>query len=823
MATKNPLVSIVILNWNGLEDTKLCLDSVKKLTYKNVEVIVVDNGSSQDQKDYLSKTKGILYVDNPVNRGFTGGHIDGYSHTKGEFVLLLNNDAVIDSDYISKALPLFEDLQVGAVGGKAYFWNDDEPLFCKTNRFYSYMTLEPKTGETTLQVEDDSMVQEVNSVSGAAFMVRRSAIKKIGYLHNEFFAYYEETDLIARMKRAGYKVLYSPTLHIWHKNGASSGAQDGSAFFYYHIFRNRYIFAMRNFEQPFLRSFRRNYFSLGIKSALRSFRGDAQKRLGVAYLKAMWYVVHNHFKLVKERRELENAHGRSTYCEQILKEQIKFSVIAKGNSHTHKPDDNPWHEYINVTNNPGASEYLSGNTRFVIDHGYFDANPMTLGCLAARMPWIVIVTKKAPINPDDIISTIYIAQKKKKTVIALDESLDTVIMTKKYFQMLGGFHQGGDTTDENIARIVKLAKLDKQLLDNEVRIESDSTEKSTLKRKLAYYHLARHRNKSSWEQFLEHHYRVFQLRNFTVWALSPRVPIRLKLGRIRNLLKFSVTLKPKLIAHELRIINDERQILHNNTPQLDIKNYSSKRFAETLSATKAKPNDIPVFIICYQRVEPLKKLVAWLESVGLHKIVFLDNNSSYLPLKEYYDSSPYQKLLLYRNMGHTAPWNLDVIRTLIPDDFYIVSDPDVLPVDYCPDDAVSHLIDLHDQHRAYIKIGLGLKIDDLPKHYTLRDSVKEWESQFWKTKVGDGVFEAGVDTTFALYKPYSYDYVLHPSLRTDEPYVARHEPWYKNPKKPSEEDLYYRKLANSNITSWSSDELPERYKKEMKRGKKRSN
>ena len=92
----------------------------------------------------------------------------------------------------------------------------------------------------------------------------------------------------------------------------------------------------------------------------------------------------------------------------------------------------------------------------------------------------------------------------------------------------------------------------------------------------------------------------------------------------------------------------------------------------------------------------------------------------------------------------------------------------------------------------------------------------EWEQQFWKTELRPNIFEAGVDTTFALYKPGSYNYTLHPSIRLGEPHVARHMPWYSDPSKLSDEDAYYKLRANANITSWNVDELPERYQKEMK-------
>ena len=186
-----PLVSIVILNWNGLEDTKLCLESVRNLKYPNYEIIVVDNGSNKDDKDYLSDLGDITYISNRKNKGFTGGHIDGYKSAKGDYILLLNNDAVIDSSYLDEALPVFDDSKVAVVGGRSYFWNNDEPLFDTSNKFYSYMTVDPITAETTLQTSDYGCIQEVNSVSGAAVVVRRSMIEEVGYLWAPFFAYYE--------------------------------------------------------------------------------------------------------------------------------------------------------------------------------------------------------------------------------------------------------------------------------------------------------------------------------------------------------------------------------------------------------------------------------------------------------------------------------------------------------------------------------------------------------------------------------------------------------------------------------------------------------
>lgn len=240
---KRPLVSIVVLNWNRLEDTKLCIDSVIKLDYPNFEIIIVDNGSTDGSKEYLSKLENIIYVDNPVNRGFTGGHIDGLQKCSGEFIVLLNNDAVIKPNYIKVALTHFGNPKVAVVGGRSYNWDDTHKLFDESGPFYSYQEINVFTGEAFMSSDDNKVPQEVNNVSGSCVVIRRSVIDAIGYLYNPFFAYFEETDLFARYKRAGYKIIYDPDLRIWHRGGVSSGSNTGSYFFYYQIFRNRFIFA----------------------------------------------------------------------------------------------------------------------------------------------------------------------------------------------------------------------------------------------------------------------------------------------------------------------------------------------------------------------------------------------------------------------------------------------------------------------------------------------------------------------------------------------------------------------------------------------------
>lgn len=821
-----PLVSIVILNWNGLEDTKLCLESVRNLKYPNYEIIVVDNGSNKDDKDYLSDLGDITYISNRKNKGFTGGHIDGYKSAKGDYILLLNNDAVIDSSYLDEALPVFDDSKVAVVGGRSYFWNNDEPLFDTSNKFYSYMTVDPITAETTLQTSDYGCIQEVNSVSGAAVVVRRSMIEEVGYLWAPFFAYYEETDLFARMKRAGYKIIYNNKLHIWHKNGASSGSQGGSSFFYYHIFRNRYMYALRNFDNRLLASFKRSYYKEAAKYIKKAPFSASHRKIALSYIKSILYVLSRNNLIENSRNQLKEQGLEKPYNFKLIEEQSSVSfVIDATEVNTEKasdlikklPTNNLQHEYIFVTRDKRLSTMNNHNVRIVLDKQLFDTHPLNIGCLVARHEWLVICPLQSLLDTEYFISRIVESNLDNKQVVDLGD--ESIIMTSHIYKLMGGFQSSKTSTVKNIESTLNYAYVKGDLCtDHPPNLEATLISHISSQIKVDIALSSNHHNRRSrWELFLTRHYHIQQLRNLMKWYSIPSISLRRKAGRLKNFFKFSITLNRKKIATELRYVREELYAESMRQKGSMIALESIKKSKEFAKNQLSLISNIPVFIICFERVNDLRKLVLKLEKIGLKKIVFIDNDSTYPPLLEYLDSSPYQVMYLKQNIGHTSPWETGITRTLIPHGYYIVTDPDVIPTDEClANKPIEHLISVHKKYPSYQKVGLGLKIDDLPEHYPLKKEVISWESQFWKTEIKSGIFEAGVDTTFALYKPGTFLYTLHPSLRTGEPYVARHMPWYNDPSKQTDEDKYYKFRANTNVTSWNVDELPERYRKEMK-------
>lgn len=255
MSTK--IVSFVVLNWNGLEDTLACLESIKKQTYKNFEIIVVDNGSSAGEKSALEKQKDITFVSLPKNTGFTGGQNEALKHVKGDYVALINNDAVIAKDWCAVALKSFTNPKTAVVGGRAYHWNETQRVYSLNNNYSTYQVMNLLTAHAkTLQIGNTP--GSVNSISGSAVMIKKSVTDKVGYFYGPYFAYYEESDLFARMKRAGYKVVYNPKLSTWHKVAQST--KSNPAFYLYFMHRNRFIFAVRNFDRYYLVRFLGHYF-----------------------------------------------------------------------------------------------------------------------------------------------------------------------------------------------------------------------------------------------------------------------------------------------------------------------------------------------------------------------------------------------------------------------------------------------------------------------------------------------------------------------------------------------------------------------------------
>lgn len=851
--SSTPLVSIVIVNWNGLQDTKLCLKHTAEQSYSNIEVVVVDNGSSDGSLNYLRKHKGIKLVENSKNLGFSGGHIAGYKAAKGEYILLLNNDAIMDRDYVKNAVKTMQaDKSIGALGGRAYLWDEQNKLFDTTNEFYSYQNINPITAEGIFAKSDEGASQEVNNVSGSCVMVRRSVIDKVGYLHNPFFAYYEESDLFARMKRAGYRVMYNPELAIWHANAKSSNKK-APIFSYYMMMRNRFRFALRNFEPWYLRRFLKFYLKMGIASIVKSVLSRGQRPMHQAYAKAFFYNLLFGWVPFIERAKLKSQLGPSTYSWLIVKEQINFSLVINCDLLTNLekcasisrllPTGS---ELLVVVSKASLASRVSHygrssypNLRFCIDRGYFDTHPENLGVVCSKNDWLVITSlEELQKNRQNLTSIIHQAiysllrsQKKLGYLSSghnLPKSVSATLKAPAAYMLIahrtvlvdgGGLNKRLSKADALRALIAygflsnSLLAIPSKYAGGQLAAYSGHIQEHQLLAELrAKYNeaIAQSKKPSALDRATVRFYRLAQLRNLLTWLFSANVSTRLKMARTKNLILAVVQAKRQTLAIELKHIRNEVSRDRNFVDLVKMKLKENRR----LKYLTTHPEQTIIFIIIRDRIAHLKQLIDWLKLQKLTRIVLVDNDSSFPPLANYLAETEYQVLEMGHNIGHTVIWTAGIIKVLLPDDFYVVTDPDVIPT-RTESDVLPHLYKVHSKYPGHLKVGLGLKIDDLPDFYPLKKAVIKWESQFWKYPLEKDVFEAGVDTTFALYKPYTYGHFLNPSLRTGEPFTARHLPWYSNNSQLTDEEIFYRIRVDQSVNSWDKDHLPERYKKEL--------
>lgn len=244
-----PLVSIITINYNESEVTLDLLQSIRKLNYPNIEVIVVDNASPNDNPDVIKERfPEITLIKSPENLGFAGGNNLGVKQAKGDYLLFINNDTVVPLNFIEPLVQtLKEDPRIGMVSPKIKFHWDPTLIQYAGYTPMSHWTI--RNSSIGYHQKDDGNFDtpgETQSIHGAAMMVPKSVVDEVGMMTEIYFLYYEEHDWAEMVKRAGYKIYYQPQSYILHKESVSTGKF--SPLKTYYISRNRILFARRNFK-----------------------------------------------------------------------------------------------------------------------------------------------------------------------------------------------------------------------------------------------------------------------------------------------------------------------------------------------------------------------------------------------------------------------------------------------------------------------------------------------------------------------------------------------------------------------------------------------
>lgn len=214
--------------------------------------------------------------------------------------------------------------------------------------------------------------------------------------------------------------------------------------------------------------------------------------------------------------------------------------------------------------------------------------------------------------------------------------------------------------------------------------------------------------------------------------------------------------------------------------------------------------DIPIVINSFNRLTYLRRVVDFFAKRN-HKLIILDNNSTYEPLLDWYKTSGIEVLYLKENYGHKAIWVNDFHKKL--GEYYVYTDPDILPTEAFPNNWMEYFVELLKKNYKDdpVKIGCALMYKDIPAHYELRNWVVCAESKFWNEQIDPNIYRAPVDTTLALYKQTRKLPRARRALRVAGDYIARHLPWYEDTSKLTEEQTYYLQSIKSD-PSWSWNE-----------------
>jgi len=262
MKTPSYKIAVIIVNWNGKQDTCTCLQSLKKIDLKGniLSTIVVDNGSSDDSVSVFKKQfPEITVIENSTNLGFSGGNNIGIRHAIGsgaDLIWLLNNDTIVDTHVLSFT-DVFLDTKVGAAGCKIYFAPGHEfhhDRYTEKERghvfWYAGGMVDWKNMYASHRGVDEidhgqyDTIESTQFITGCSCVVRSKVIQEVGMLDDAYFLYLEDLDWNIRIQKAGWKTMYVPTSIVWHVNAGSSG-RPGNPLHEYYFTRNRLLLGMR--------------------------------------------------------------------------------------------------------------------------------------------------------------------------------------------------------------------------------------------------------------------------------------------------------------------------------------------------------------------------------------------------------------------------------------------------------------------------------------------------------------------------------------------------------------------------------------------------
>ncbi len=236
-----PLVYVVVVNWNTAEYTVACFASLQAISYPNYRILVIDNASSDGSPDVI----GTAYPDVSLirlseNFGFTGANNVGFQHALehgAAFVYLLNADTRVAPNFLTQAVhTALSDASIGIVGSKVL--HADRPDTLQSMGLRANLTIGHhgrSFGYDQIDQGQCDHITDVDLLGGCAMMISRACLETVGGFDDAFFAFQEDFDVCLQAKAAGFRVVMSPLSRVWHYGGGSVGGAVSASHMYYNV------------------------------------------------------------------------------------------------------------------------------------------------------------------------------------------------------------------------------------------------------------------------------------------------------------------------------------------------------------------------------------------------------------------------------------------------------------------------------------------------------------------------------------------------------------------------------------------------------------
>lgn len=294
------VASVIVTNWNGRHHLERCLPSLFSQTVQPLEVIVVDNGSSDESGEWVRRSfPHVRLIENTQNLGFATANNQGFRAARGEYVATLNNDAWATPNWLAELLRAMQsDSSVGMCASKMLF--ADRPSLINStgiNLDWAGIAWDRRGGEV-----DDGRESEPVEVFGpcaGAALYRRAMLEELGGFDEDFFAYLEDVDLAWRARLAGWRCLYVPGAVVYHHHSAT--AKEGSPFKNYLLGRNKIWLLVKNYPLPYLLKYLPIIvlYDLGTLPYSLVVRGDWSA------IKGRWAALRHIRKVLRKRRAIQ--------------------------------------------------------------------------------------------------------------------------------------------------------------------------------------------------------------------------------------------------------------------------------------------------------------------------------------------------------------------------------------------------------------------------------------------------------------------------------------------------------------------------------------